>query len=167
MSERLWAPWRYSYVSAPGDREDDCVFCAIASKDPSADRSQHVVHRGSYAYAVLNRYPYINGHLMIVPYRHVPDLTALDQEETREMLELLVVAERAFKEGMKCQGMNGGWNIGSAGGAGIPGHLHIHLLPRWNGDTNFMSTVGGIRVVSQSLDMALEVLSPFFRNEHR
>lgn len=163
MAERLWAPWRYDYVSAPGQQEKTCVFCAIGSEDVSTDAENFVIHRGKSVYAVLNRFPYINGHMMIVPFRHVPDLSALDPGETTEMMEMLVVAEKALRDGMKCQGMNGGWNIGSAGGAGIPGHLHMHVLPRWKGDTNFMSTVGGIRVVSQSLEKALEVLVPFFR----
>ncbi len=167
MLERLWAPWRYDYVSAPGERAKGCIFCAIASEDQTKDAENHVIHRGENVYAVLNRYPYINGHMMIVPFRHVPDLSALTPDETREMMEMLVVAERALRDGMNCQGMNGGWNIGSAGGAGIPGHLHMHVLPRWNGDTNFMSTVSGIRVVSQSLERAMEVLMPFFREEFR
>lgn len=99
---------------------------------------------------------------MIVPFRHVPDLGSLSNDEMAEMMQLAVTAEKALKEGMKSQGMNGGWNMGSAGGAGIPGHLHLHILPRWGGDTNFMTTVGGVRVVSQSLDKALEILTPFF-----
>ena len=163
MSERLWAPWRYDYVSAPVEKDGECVFCALGNGDPSMDTGNHVLHRGSHSFAVLNRYPYINGHLMIVPYRHVPDLGSLTGQEIGEITSMLITAERALREGMKCQGMNGGWNIGSAGGAGIPGHLHVHVLPRWNGDTNFMTTVGGIRVVSQSLGRALEVLSPYFR----
>lgn len=163
MAERLWAPWRYDYVSTPGETGGSCVFCAIGDGDSAADTENHVLHRGKHMYAVLNRFPYINGHMMIVPCRHVPDLSSLSSNETAEMIEILIRGERALKEGMKCQGLNGGWNIGSAGGAGIPGHLHIHLLPRWSGDTNFMTTVGEVRVVSQSLERALEILSPFFK----
>lgn len=167
MPERLWAPWRYDYVSSTDGGEEGCVFCAIGAGEPSEDRENLVIHRGKLSYAVLNRYPYINGHMMIVPYRHVPDLASLDSSERAELMEMLVVAEKALKEGMKCQGMNGGWNIGSAGGAGIPGHLHLHVLPRWKGDTNFMATVGGIRVVSQSLEKAFEILTPLFRDGSR
>ena len=165
MSERIWAPWRYDYVSSPGDKNTECVFCAIGSGDASKDVENHVLYRGKHVFAVLNRYPYINGHMMIMPYRHLPDLSELSAAESDELMKMLVTAEKALRSGMKCQGMNGGWNIGSAGGAGIPGHLHVHILPRWNGDTNFMSTVGGIRVVSQSLARAHEILSPFFSEE--
>ena len=162
MTERLWAPWRYDYVTSPGDGNEGCVFCGIGESDTSMDRENLVLHRGEYAFVVLNRYPYINGHLMIVPFRHVPDLSSLESVERTEIMELALQAEKALKQGMKCQGINGGWNIGSAGGAGIPGHFHLHMLPRWNGDTNFMSTVGAIRVVSQSLERAHRQLSVYF-----
>ena len=163
MTERLWAPWRYDYVSAPKAGAEGCVFCGIGSSDTVEDSENLVLHRGSHVYAVLNRFPYINGHMMVVPYRHEPELGGLSPEESEELFRVLAAGETALKEGMKCQGMNGGWNAGSAGGAGIPGHLPVHLLPRWSGDTNFMSTVGGIRVVSQSLKKAHEILSPWFR----
>lgn len=165
MKDRLWAPWRYSYVSSPGEREEGCVFCSMAAADKGEDDSRYILHRANHVYVVLNRFPYINGHMMIVPYRHVPDLSALTGEELSEMMRMAVISEKALARGMKCQGMNGGWNIGSAGGAGIPGHLHMHILPRWNGDTNFMTTVGGIRVVSQSLEEATGVLSRFFKED--
>ena len=162
MNKRLWAPWRHDYVSSPADRKSECVFCEVGKSDPSNDRENLILHRAEYSFVVLNRYPYINGHLMIVPYRHAGDLSSLNREERIEIMELIVQAEEALRMGMKCQGMNGGWNIGSAGGAGIPGHLHIHILPRWNGDTNFMTTVGAIRVVSQSLESAMDQLTPYF-----
>ncbi|MCK5132649.1 MAG: HIT domain-containing protein [Candidatus Sabulitectum sp.] len=162
MTERLWAPWRYDYITSPESRMEECIFCGIGRCDPSRDRENLILHRGKHAFVVLNRYPYINGHLMIVPFRHAGDLSSLEKEERYEMMELVVQAEEALRKGMKCQGMNGGWNIGSAGGAGIPAHFHLHMLPRWNGDTNFMTTVGAIRVVSQSLEMAHEQLSAYF-----
>lgn len=162
MSERLWAPWRYDYVTSPDGGTDECVFCEIGKSEPSKDRENLILHRGKHAFVVLNRYPYINGHLMIVPYGHAGDISSLDKDERSEIMELIVQTEEALRNGMNCQGMNGGWNIGSAGGAGIPGHLHLHMLPRWNGDTNFMATVGAIRVVSQSLEKAYEQLSVFF-----
>jgi len=123
-----------------------------------------VLVRGERCLVVLNRYPYINGHMMIVPFRHVPDFTSSSAEETAEMLDLVRKAEGVLRATMKCQGINGGWNLGSAAGAGIPGHLHLHVLPRWNGDTSFMSSVGGVRVLSQSLEQAWEDLSPGFRS---
>lgn len=162
MTDRLWAPWRYDYVTSPGSRKKECVFCGIGESDSSMDRENLVLHRGKHAFVVLNRYPYINGHLMIVPFRHVGDISSLSRDERNEVMDLVVLGEEALKTGMNCQGMNGGWNIGSAGGAGIPGHLHMHMLPRWNGDTNFMSTVGAVRVVSQSLEKAYEQLTVYF-----
>ena len=163
MTERLWAPWRYDYVSSPEEKSHGCVFCELGTADASDDIENLILCRGTHNFAVLNRYPYINGHLMIIPHRHVADLGSLTGAEMGEMMQMAVTAEKALKTGMKCQGMNGGWNIGSAGGAGIPGHLHLHVLPRWGGDTNFMTTVGRVRVVSQSLVKALEILTPYFR----
>jgi len=162
MPERLWAPWRHDYVTSPEEKSAGCVFCSIGKDQHENDVKNLVLHRGENAFVVLNRYPYINGHLLIVPYRHACDLSSLVSSEKTEMLELAVQAEDALKRGMSCQGMNGGWNIGSAGGAGIPGHLHIHMLPRWNGDTNFITTVGNVRVVSESLERAHEQLSVYF-----
>jgi len=159
----LWAPWRYGYVSSPVKK--GCVFCGIAGDPPELDRDNLVLARGARCLVVLNRYPYINGHMMIVPCRHVPDFSSASHEETCEMLEWVRTAEGVLRETMHCQGINGGWNLGSAGGAGIPGHLHIHVLPRWNGDTSFMSSVGGVRVLSQSLEQTWETLSPGFRRE--
>ncbi len=162
MSERLWAPWRHDYVTTPADGKSECVFCEVGESNSSNDRENLILHRAQHAFVVLNRYPYINGHLMVVPFRHVGDISSLTREERSEIMELIVQSEEALRMGMKCQGMNGGWNIGSAGGAGIPGHLHVHILPRWNGDTNFMTTVGAIRVVSQSLESAMDQLTPYF-----
>jgi len=162
MTQRLWAPWRHDYITSSGGKTDECVFCRIGGDDSSLDRENLVLHRGEHCFVVLNRYPYINGHLMIVPFRHAGDLSSLDRTERIEIMDLAVQAEQALAETMHCQGLNGGWNIGSAGGAGIPGHLHFHILPRWNGDTNFMTTVGQVRVVSQSLEQAYEALSPLF-----
>jgi len=160
--KNLWAPWRYGYVSS--QERSGCVFCGIAGDPPERDRDNLVLVRGERCLVVLNRYPYINGHMMIVPFRHVPDFTSSSAEETAEMLDLVRKAEGVLRATMKCQGINGGWNLGSAAGAGIPGHLHLHVLPRWNGDTSFMSSVGGVRVLSQSLEQAWEDLSPGFRS---
>lgn len=158
----LWAPWRYGYVSSP--ERKGCVFCGIAGDSPELDRDNLVLVRGTRCLVVLNRYPYINGHMMIVPFRHVPDFSSASPEETCEMMEWVRTAEGVLRETMHCQGINGGWNLGSAAGAGIPGHLHLHVLPRWNGDTSFMSSVGNVRVLSQSLEQAWETLSPGFRS---
>ncbi len=161
--KRLWAPWRYGYVtSAPSS---GCIFCAMATDPSGNDRENLVLARSESCFAVLNRYPYINGHLMIVPYRHVPDFTSASSHEISQMMDLVRRAEGALRDVMNCHGINGGWNLGSAAGAGVPGHLHIHVLPRWNGDTSFMSSVGGVRVLSQSLEQTWETLAPLLRGE--
>jgi len=156
--KRLWASWRHGYVTSP--KSPECVFCRISRDPPERDRENLVLFRGECCYVVLNRFPYINGHMMIVPHRHFPDFTSGTPDELREITDLLKRTEGVLREGMKCQGINGGWNLGAPAGAGIPGHLHLHVLPRWKGDTNFMTSVCGFRVVSQSLEQAWDNLSP-------
>ncbi len=147
-------------MTSPGT--PGCLFCGIGADEPGRDRDNLVLLRGETCFALLNRFPYINGHLMLVPFRHVPDFTSASREEVGELMEMVRLAEKAFHGVMKCQGINGGWNIGSAAGAGVPGHLHLHVLPRWSGDTNFMSAVGGVRVLSQSLEETWERIAPVF-----
>jgi len=125
------------------------------------------LHRRDRFFVVLNRYPYINGHLMVVPEEHIPDLSALHPEDRVTLMNLCVLCETALKEGMNCMGMNGGWNIGGCGGAGIECHIHIHMLPRWRGDVNFMTTVGHTRVMSESLEGTFRKLKPYFDNGRR
>ncbi len=156
---RLWAPWRAEYLRTSGN--DECIFCEMCS-NPSIDRDNYVLYRSPGMFIVLNRYPYINGHLMVVPTRHVPDLGALDAPEREEMMDLLVLAEKALVRGMNCMGINGGWNLGNCAGAGIEGHLHMHMLPRWSGDVNFMTVVGSTRVLSESLEDCYERMLPLF-----
>jgi len=158
--KRLYAPWRREYVTG-GGAGAECVLCLIGS-EAGSDRENYVLHREGPVFVVLNRYPYINGHLMIVPLRHVPDLSGLSSEESETMMSLMARCEGALAKGMGCMGMNGGWNLGSCAGAGIEGHIHVHMLPRWSGDTNFMSTVGSTRVLSASLDDSYSRLVPFF-----
>lgn len=143
---------------------DECVLCRIGS-EKERDRENYVLHRDSGFYVVLNRFPYINGHLMIVPLRHAPDLAGLGQDELSTMAGLMVRCERAIAHGMQCMGMNGGWNLGSCAGAGIEGHFHLHMMPRWAGDTNFLTTTGETRVISASLEDSYARLSPFFGEE--
>lgn len=162
---RLWAPWRERYVKGTDDGEE-CVFCRIGS-EPSRDRENYVLSRSDRMLTILNRYPYINGHLMIVPSRHVPDFRSLEPQELREMLDLVRLAEEALFEGMGCMGVNGGWNLGRCAGAGVDGHVHLHMLPRWSGDVNFMASVAEVRVLSQSLDSSYEQLLPFFEENVR
>ncbi len=159
----LWAPWRHSYITAE-ENPDECVLCTIG-RESDRDADNFVLYRENGFYVVLNRYPYINGHLMIVPEKHVPDLRALGSDGQMAMMSLIAMCETALAEGLGCMGMNGGWNVGNCAGAGIPGHIHMHLLPRWSGDVNFMTTVGGTRVMSASLEDSYRSLLPYFRGE--
>ena len=148
--DRLWAPWRSRFFYPRGQRSRGCIFCrAVRSR---ADRQHHVVRRSAHAFAILNLYPYNNGHVMIAPRRHVADFAALTDEELLEVWRLAGSVQAQLTRALKAQGFNLGINLGRVAGAGIPGHLHVHLVPRWRGDTNFMPIVGWTKVISQSLD---------------
>lgn len=161
--KHLAAPWRSAYVTN-SKPEDGCVLCRIGS-EMDKDSENYVLHREGGFFIVLNRYPYINGHLMIVPLRHANDFADLNSSELDTMIRLVVKCEKALAEGMNCMGMNGGWNLGSCAGAGIEGHVHMHMLPRWSGDTNFMATTGDTRVISASLEDSYSRLQPLFSGE--
>ena len=149
--DRLWSPWRARYIASGVDSQsDECVFCRIA-RDSEHDEENLVLHRGEHAYVVLNLYPYITGHLMVVPYLHIADLDATPKEITDEMMDLTKRAQTALREAYSPAGFNVGVNLGAAAGAGVADHLHIHMLPRWAGDTNFMTTVGETRVLPEDL----------------
>ena len=151
----LWTPWSYQYV-ATADREGGCVFCdAFAAHD---DERALIVHRGRLNFIILNRYPYTSGHVMIVPYAHVGTLPALDASAGAEMMELAQVLERVLESLYHPQGYNLGMNIGRAAGAGIAGHLHMHVLPRWTGDTSFVTTVAETRVQPEELSVTYQRL---------
>ena len=160
--ERLWSPWRARYVAAGVDAQKDvCVFCAIAA-DPEHDEENFVLHRAQHCFVLLNLFPYISGHLMIVPYLHTSELDSTAKEITDEMMDETKRAQAALREVYKPAGFNIGMNLGLAAGAGIADHLHIHLLPRWVGDTNFMTTVGETRVLPEDLSTAYSKLRPKF-----
>ena len=151
----LWTPWRYQYV-ATADKDGGCIFCdAPAARD---DARVLIVYRGKKNYIILNRYPYTSGHVMIVPYVHQGELPALDAATVAEMMELAQTLERALESLYHPQGYNLGMNIGRAAGAGIVGHLHMHLLPRWIGDTSFITSVGETRVQPEELSVTYEKL---------
>jgi len=150
--QRLWSPWRSKYIASGVDSQaEGCVFCRIAAS-PDQDETNFVLHRGEHAFVVLNLYPYITGHLMIVPYLHTSELDALAKEISDEMMDLAKRAQTALRAVYSPSGFNMGMNLGSAAGAGIADHLHIHMLPRWSGDTNFMTTVGESRVIPEALE---------------
>jgi ATP adenylyltransferase len=149
--DKLWSPWRSEYIETFKQPKDDkCIFCHAAEQNMDDDESL-VVYKSNHCFVILNLYPYNNGHVMVVPYRHVSEFTALTQEEKIEMIELVDYCMKAMEEKMCAQGFNMGANIGKAAGAGIDDHLHIHIVPRWNGDTNFMPALGEVKVISQDL----------------
>ncbi len=149
MADRIWAPWRIQYVEKK-DGPSGCIFVDLPAQ--SDDRANLILYRGERAFVMLNRYPYTNGHLMIAPYRHTADMGELDDGELLEINQLVRSAVQWIAAIYHPDGYNIGVNLGSAGGAGIPDHIHWHVVPRWNGDTNFMTTVGEVRVMPQSLD---------------
>jgi len=157
--ERLWAPWRMQYVTQ--EKPEGCIFC----DKPKAgdDRAARIVHRGRLAYIMLNTFPYNNGHSMVAPFEHVSGLEDLPPATLHEMMDLAQQCVRAFKLVFNPDGMNLGFNLGAAAGAGIKDHLHLHLVPRWSGDTNFMPVVADVRVIPQALDQTYEILSEAFR----
>ncbi|MBI1745430.1 MAG: HIT domain-containing protein [Acidobacteria bacterium] len=160
MVEHLWTPWRYQYISNVDKGEVSCVFCAALQKGD--DRDVHIVFRGQSAFVILNRYPYNTGHLMIVPYRHIPLLTDATPEELNELMVLVQHSQQVLGEVYQAQGFNLGMNLGRCAGAGIVDHLHMHVLPRWAGDTNFMTVIGDARVLPEDLAVTFEKLQPLF-----
>ena len=155
----LWSPWRHEYITSSGFEKSlsDCIFCA-AQQNPSDDKRNLVIHRAIHNFVILNRYPYISGHLMIAPYAHVGELRAAPKEATDEMMDLVKRCEQALRESYNPEGFNVGMNLGRVAGAGVADHIHMHILPRWGGDTNFMSTVGETRVLPEDLTMTYEKL---------
>jgi len=162
--ERLWSPWRLEYVI--GDKSPACVFCLDDARHSAEERALQrslVVFEGASCFVILNLYPYNNGHLMVVPYRHVPSLAALTAEELSEIGVLTQRSEVALYEAYRPQGINVGINLGKPAGAGVENHLHVHLVPRWNGDTNFMTVVGNMRVLPEDLGSSAGRLRPIFQ----
>jgi ATP adenylyltransferase len=156
--DRIWSPWRNAYVTRSED-SPGCVFCVART---IGDGPQLIVHEGQLAYVILNKFPYNAGHLMVVPHRHVAQLSLLERGELTEMAVLTQLSERVLNAAFTPQGINVGMNLGRPAGAGIVDHLHIHLVPRWNGDTNFMTVVGEVRVLPEELPSTAERLRPLF-----
>jgi ATP adenylyltransferase len=146
--DRLWSPWRYTYLAQSGPKPD-CIFCSKAAEDE--DEANLIVHRGRECFVLLNLFPYNNGHVMIAPYAHVPSLTEASPEALAEMSELLRETEGHLRSIYRAPGFNLGMNIGESAGAGVAGHIHMHMLPRWPGDANFMTTIGETRVLPEDL----------------
>jgi len=171
QEKNLWAPWRYNYIknldpnhTPPTDQgpksSSGCFLCDLFDESVSEEylRAQHVLVRDERGILLLNRYPYTNGHLLIAPREHVADPTQLSEESYLGMMRLTQLGMKLLRHTLNPQGMNVGINVGRCAGAGLPGHVHTHIVPRWNGDTNFMSIMGHVRVVPQSLDSSYEIL---------
>jgi ATP adenylyltransferase len=157
--ERLWTPWRLAYVVEAGTPAPGCIFCDALAR---GEGESLIVHRGRRAFVILNKFPYNNGHVMVVPYRHLGRLTDLEPEERDELMRLTQAAERVLTEVYQPHGFNMGLNLGKPAGAGVLDHLHMHVVPRWNGDTNFMSVVGETRVLPEELDRTAARVRPLF-----
>ena len=157
MSQTLYAPWRLDYIKAVADGPKECFLCKTA-KEPEHDEQNLVLARFTHCLLMLNKYPYVNGHLLVAPYRHAPTPLECNQEERSEVMELLTLGQQALTIAMNPQGFNVGINIGKCSGAGLPGHVHAHIVPRWNGDINFMTVIGNVRIIPQAIDEAYKLL---------
>jgi ATP adenylyltransferase len=156
----LWSPWRYAYVSRAAP-VDGCIFCVKAAEN--RDEENLVLYRGKLNFVLLNLFPYTSGHLMIAPYEHLATLEEASPESVAEMMQLARIASKHLREAYQPQGMNLGMNLGECAGAGIAGHIHMHVLPRWIGDANFMTTVGETRVLPEDISITYKKLSEAFR----
>jgi ATP adenylyltransferase len=156
--KRLWAPWRMEYIL--GAKEDECIFCT--KPKGGDDKKNLILFRGEHNYVIMNLYPYNNGHLMVVPYRHTSDITGITREEMNENGRLVQRCVEVLKGSFSPEGYNIGMNLETAAGAGIDEHIHMHIVPRWNGDTNFMPVVGDTRVMPQHISESYDILNKGF-----
>lgn len=161
----MWSPWRYDYTksndaSASGIKKG-CVFCSVLENSAS-DEEKFILHRAEFNFVILNIYPYTSGHLMIVPYSHTAEIADLPTEVSNELMELTKKCQKGVKEIYQPDGLNLGMNLGKAAGAGVAEHLHLHLLPRWFGDVNFMTSVGQTRTIPETLQITYEKLKTIF-----
>ena len=160
--KQLWAPWRMTYIRGESEvPEAGCIFC-LPPEIEEEDRRRLILLRGEHAFLIMNKYPYTNGHLMVAPFRHTCDPGQLSTEEVVEMHRLLVAARNALQETAAPQGFNIGMNLGQIAGAGIADHLHLHIVPRWSGDTNFMPVFADVRVIPQHLEETYQCLRQAF-----
>ena len=163
--KRLWAPWRRAYIRPKHQKDKRCLFCRL--RQDRRDSQNFILYRNPTCYAVLNLYPYNNGHVLIVPNRHVDSFARLSRKERLDWLDLTQRVLAALSQSIRPHGFNIGMNLGQVAGAGVPDHLHLHLVPRWQGDTNFMPVLGQTRVISESLQSLYETLRPYFRQKKK
>ena len=158
---RIWAPWRLAYVKdAAKDSEDECIFCAKPAAED--DKATLIVHRGEHSFVILNLFPYTNGHLMVAPYAHIGRIQEIPPETTAEMMGFAQLAMSRLEDVYEPHGFNVGFNQGRVAGAGVEHHIHMHVVPRWGGDTNFMPVIADTRVMPQTLEQSYEALKGAF-----
>ena len=163
--DQIWAPWRLKYITKIAKKKSGgCVFCRILKE--KKDKQNLVLCRTKYCYAVMNLYPYNNGHILILPNRHVNDLSKLKKDEREDLMDLLQTIKSILNKTIRPQGYNIGINLGKVAGAGFPGHLHIHIVPRWKGDVNFMPVTAQTKVISQSLKLLHQKLFDAYKRRH-
>ena len=161
MNPPLWAPWRMEYILGPKG-SGSCVFCGLDAASEEERKSRLVVCRGKHAFVMMNRYPFAPGHLLVMPYKHVDTPEKLEPEEYDELFHLVRDAGVRLKKAVRAEGLNVGMNLGAVAGAGVAAHLHVHIVPRWGGDTNFMPVIADTRIVSQALDETRDHLVTYF-----
>ncbi|MDJ0764295.1 MAG: HIT domain-containing protein [Myxococcota bacterium] len=165
MSDTLWTPWRMDYIR--GEKPDGCVFCTALADGPEKHRENLILFEGEAAFVIMNRFPYAHAHTMVLPKRHVPWLEVLSSTEAKEVFDLVLLTQTIIKEVINPQGLNIGINLGEAAGAGIEDHLHVHIVPRWTGDTNFMPLLADTRVMPEHLDETFAHLYSAFHKAGR
>lgn len=165
--KRLFSPWRSKYIESFHQETEDksCVFCKAVGESPD-DKDSLVVLRGEFIFVLMNRYPYNNGHLLILPYRHISNFSDLNENERLEIFYLLELSIEALGKALNAQGHNIGMNLGKAAGAGIEDHLHFHIVPRWNGDTNFMPVLNDIKLISEEMSKTKYKLVSYFKGSN-
>ncbi|OGV98954.1 MAG: HIT family hydrolase [Nitrospinae bacterium RIFCSPLOWO2_02_FULL_39_110] len=156
----LWAPWRMSYFQTP--QKNSCIFCDKPKE--SADKENYILYRGKSSFVIMNIYPYNNAHLMVSPYKHIPSLSKLQREDLIDLTLLTQTSLQILENAFRAEGFNVGINIGKAAGAGFADHVHIHIVPRWNSDTNFMPVLSETRVMPEHLNSTYEKLIPYFKD---
>ncbi|RJQ32925.1 MAG: HIT domain-containing protein [Actinobacteria bacterium] len=159
--EKLWAPWRMKYIMS--EQPKGCIFCVKPSED--TDKDNYILHRSKHAFVIMNIFPYNNGHLMVVPYRHLSDFEMLNTEEKAEIMDLISLSIKALKKAFNPEGFNVGMNIGRIAGAGIADHLHAHVVPRWGADTNYMPVIADTKVLSEALEDTYIRLKDLFKEQ--
>ncbi len=158
--EKLWTPWRLEYIKSP--KSGSCIFCDLP--EAHLDKENRILHRGKHCFVIMNAYPYSNGHLMVTPYRHLACVTAINDNETEELWRLTKHCVSVLRKTYSAQGFNIGLNLGKAGGAGYEEHLHNHVVPRWEGDTNFMPVLADVKAMPEHLSAGYDMLLPQFQN---